>query len=164
MSNTTSSYIQAGAALLAAALRDPAPILDLVTIWDFMKVVQAAVSNLTEEEKTSSLYQEHVRCYDRIYRLQTDMTPVGEDHMQLGELLIEALAAYAEQAASLLPLLLERCDSSAALASLQEAFTSVMERAIREIEEVPGGPAVQQALTTFKEWAEGEQVNALRLS
>lgn len=154
------SSVQAGAQLLAAAMRDPAPILRLSTFWDFMKVVKACASELTDAEKASPLYQEHIVCFDRIYQTRNDMLPVSDDHMQLGEHLTEALAEYMEQAVSLLPLLLERGDA-AHQASLRQEFVSVFSRVVQDIEEVPGGPAVQQALTTFKSWTAREQADEL---
>ncbi len=159
MSNTVSSSVQAGAALLAAAMRDPAPIIDLITFWDFMKVVEASAGHLSEDEKASPLYQDHVACYDRIYQLRTDMTPAGSDQMQLGDQLIEAMAAYAEQVASLLPLL--EHSEAASLSSSQQEFARVLSRVVRDIEEVPGGPAVQTALATFKQWTDREHADQL---
>lgn len=157
----TISSIQAGARLLAAAMRDPAPILNLTTFWDCMKVVEAAASHLTDDEKANPLYQDHVSCYDRVYQARTDMIPVSDGQMmQMGEQLIEALSAYAEQAADLLPVLLEH-GNAAWEAALRQEFADVFSRVERDIEEVPGGPEVQQALAVFRQWTQREHADAL---
>jgi hypothetical protein len=149
MHNAT-SYKQAGATLLAAAMRDPAPILNMDTFWRFMQVVEQASGYLTDGERTSSAYQEHVAYYDRIYRLQHDITPVDEDWMCLGPQLTCAFAAYAEQAAALLTLLLDH-RPAAHLAPLLQEFEQVMQQVAREVREVPGSAPVQHALAAFEQ-------------
>jgi tetratricopeptide (TPR) repeat protein len=141
-------------------MRDPAPIINFVTFWDFMKGIEAAASLLEDAEKASPLYLEHVACYDRVYQARTDTFPVG-DQVQLGEYFIEALAAYADQAADLLPLLLEHGDDPAQGASLLQEFEGVLATVVEEIHEVPGGPAVQLALAAFEQCPEREQAESL---
>lgn len=145
------SYVQASTALLTAAMRDPAPILNMETFWRFMQVVEQASGSLTNGERTSSAYQEHVACYDRIFQLRANMTPVGDGQMmQLGEQLTEALATYADQAAALLTWLLDH-RPAAHLESLLQEFEQVMCLVVREVQEVPGELAVQQALAAFEQ-------------
>jgi len=93
----TTSYIQAGTDLLAAALRDPSPIVDLATFWQFMKIVAKSEDLLTTLEKTGQSYQHHLACTLRLKELQGDIHPMDSEFFRLGDQLVEAMAAYAEQ-------------------------------------------------------------------
>ena len=157
----TLSSVQAGARLLAAAMRDPAPIVNLSTFWDFMKIIEACACQLTDAEKASPPYLDHVTSYDRVYQVQADVHPVGDGQMvQLGEQFTEALAAYADQVADLLPLLLEHAEDAQS-ASFLSQFEGVLAAVAQEVHEVPGGKAVQFALAAFEHCHKREQAEAL---
>jgi hypothetical protein len=141
--------VQAGARLLAAALRDPADIIAFDTVWEFMRAVEGFCRHLTDGEKASVAYRELVAGYTCISQLQHDITAVGEDWLRVGPQLIEAFATYAEQLANLLALLLDRHDASH-LAALLQPFEQVTARIEREVQEIPGGPAVQDAFAAFQ--------------
>lgn len=145
----TSSYVQAGTELLAAAMRDPAPIINLETFWQFMQVVEAFAQSLTALERTGLSYQGHIACLERIQQSQNDVTPEGLE-FRMGNQLIEAFAAYTEQAASLLTFLIEH-RPTAQTASLLEAFQLAMENVVRDVKEVPHLEALDQALATFEQ-------------
>ena len=147
----TSSYVQAGANLLAAAMRDPAPIINLATFWQFMQVVESFALQFSDQEKTIPSYQDHIACYEQIVQWQNDMTPVGGDLLRMGDQLIEALAAYAEQAAFILTDLLERRPHTQ-IRPLLEQFQGAMDNVVREVKEVsPLIESTRNALATFEQ-------------
>jgi hypothetical protein len=147
----TISYVKAGTTLLAATLRDPAPILSLSTIWQFMQVVETDM--FTDAEQATLCYQHHIACCDRIYRLRNDMMPVGDgDLIQIGPQLIEAHAAYAVQAADTLAFLIDH-RPALSIIPLIASLEQVMHTIVREVMEVPHGQEVDHALDLFRKEA-----------
>ncbi len=145
----SSSYVQAGAALLAAALRDPADIVGGETLWAFTQLTEAFCAHLSETEQQSQIYQRLVEKTQHIAEpMQADVTPEG-DQFRFGTRLLEAFATYVEQAGVVIAFLLEQRLASQ-LASLLKQFEHVLSTLVQEIAEVPGGPPVQLALVTFE--------------
>lgn len=133
MPQTTTSYIQTGMALLAAALRDPAPIISDETLWQFSQVVDAFFVHLTEEERNS---EPHLTLASKKQDIRDvffhDITPIPErDAFRFGPGLIEAFAAYAEQAGVVISHLLEQRSDSSRFAEQLQRFEAIMVSFVR---------------------------------
>lgn len=148
MSNTTAPFMQTGAALLTAALRDPAPIVSGESTWNFIQVTDKLFTHLTEDARNSEPYQTLLGKKQAILEAIDDFTPQAGGN-RLGERLIEAFAAYIEQAGKVVPLLEEQTDEPH-VADLFHQFEQVMTGLTQEIAEVPPQhAATHDALAAF---------------
>jgi len=92
--NAKSAFVQAGGALLATALRDPADIVRGSTLWDFTQLTEVFCTHLSESERTGQPYQQLVASIQAIAEpMSTDLTPV-EGGYHLGTTVLEAFAVY----------------------------------------------------------------------
>lgn len=165
--NPSTSFIQAGAVLLATALRDPAPIVSDATTWGFIKVTDAFFVHLTEEERNGEAF---MMLMDKKQTIATtfvrDMTPVPEQHaFRFGPELIEAIACYVEQAAIVMAKLLEQRANDAHFAEHLQQFEAIMASLKNDIAEVPPqGDAVREALAAFLACQQSESSAAVTAS
>ena len=154
MRTLTLDCAQAGTRLLIAAIRDTAPVLTPTTFGAFMKAIENGADTLTETEKADPRYRDHVTCFTNICMVNDGLTPGGDGCHQVGSHVTETLLAYAVQVVDLLPLFHmwgDTLEEGTFLQQLQDALALLLQ----EVHEMPGGPDVQNALTTFVQcWQE----------
>ena len=145
--------IQAGSTLLAAALRDPAPIVSDELLWAFIQVTDAFLAELSEADRKDEPYLILMSKKQGIdHSFFCDITPIPErDTFRFGPDLIEAFAAYAEQVAVVIAALLEQHAAPSRFAERLQRFEHIMDDLTQEIAEVPPQRhEVRDALAAFE--------------